>query len=156
MGSTPLTLHGRASSSGRIHPVVLGQPIGTLWSNIRARPSARSPPCRPDASVSPLQVPAAAPSVRGGHTPETRAASSDMPAHHPACMRSRCDAPVALLPPRAPVPPNTVAFDHGIYPFDFAWTGFEEWTYPPSCVRSAHRNTLEQHPGQTDGKIPSV
>ena len=44
------------------HPVVLGQPIGTLWSHIRARPTARSPPCRPDAS---------APSVRGG-TPWTR------------------------------------------------------------------------------------
>ena len=69
-GSTPLTLHGRALSSGPIHPVVLGQPIGTLWSNIRARPTARSPPCRPDASVSPLQVPAAAPSVRG-RTPRT-------------------------------------------------------------------------------------
>ena len=50
----------------------------------------------------------------GGHTPETRAASSDMPQHHPACMRARYDAPVALLPPRAPVPPNPVAFDHGI------------------------------------------
>ena len=53
-------------SSGPIHPVVLGQPIGTLWSNIRARPTTRSPLCRPHASVSPLQVPAAAPSVRGG------------------------------------------------------------------------------------------
>ena len=50
----------------------------------------------------------------GGHAPETRPASSDMPPHHPACMRARCDAPVALLPPRAPVPPNPVAFDHGI------------------------------------------
>ena len=59
-------------------------------------------------------------------------------------------------PPRAPVPPNPVAFDHGFYPFDFARTGFEQWTYPPGCVRSAHRNTLEQHPGQTHGKIPSV
>ena len=117
-------MHGRALSSGPIHPVVVGQPIGTLWSNIRARPTARSPPCRPDASVSSLQVPAAAPSVRGGgHTPDTRAASSDMPPHHPACMRARCDAPVALLPPSAPVPPNPVAFDHGIYPFDFARTG---------------------------------
>ena len=38
----------------------------------------------------------------GGHTPETRAASSDMPPHHPACMRARCDAPVALLPPGPP------------------------------------------------------
>ena len=92
----------------------------------------------------------------GGHTPETRAASSDMPPHHPACMRARCDAPVALLPPSAPVPPNPVAFDHGIYPFDFARTGFDQWTSPPGCVRSAHRNTLEQHPGQTHSKIPSV
>ena len=50
----------------------------------------------------------------GGHTSDTRAASSDMPPHHPACMRARCDAPVALLPPRAPVPPNPVAFDHRI------------------------------------------
>ena len=50
----------------------------------------------------------------GGHNPETRAASSDMPQHHPACMRARYDAPVALLPPRAPVPANPVAFDHGI------------------------------------------
>ena len=60
------------------------------------------------------------PSVRGGHAPETRPVSSDMPPHHPACMRARCDAAVALLPPSAPVPPNPVAFDHGIYPFDFA------------------------------------
>ena len=43
---------------------------------------------------------------------------------------------------------NPVAFDHGIYPFDFARTGFDQWTSPPGCVRSAHRNTLEQHPGQ--------
>ncbi len=50
---------------------MLDQPIGTLWSNNRARPTARSPPCRPHASVSPLQVPVAAPSVRGG-TPRTR------------------------------------------------------------------------------------
>ena len=60
------------------------------------------------------------PSVRGGHASETRPASSDMPPHHPACMRAQCDAPVALLPPSAPVLPNPVAFDHGIYPFDFA------------------------------------
>ena len=40
----------------------------------------------------------------GGHTPETRAASSDMPQHHPACMRARYDAPVALLPPQGPRP----------------------------------------------------
>ena len=50
----------------------------------------------------------------GGHALEMRAASSDMPPHHPACMRARCDAPVALLPPSAPVLPNPVAFDHGI------------------------------------------
>ena len=50
----------------------------------------------------------------GGHAPETRPASSDMQPHHPACMRARCDAPVALLPPRAPDLPNPVAFDHGI------------------------------------------
>ena len=96
------------------------------------------------------------PSVRGGHAPETRTASSDVPPHHPACMRARCDAPVALLPPCAPVPPNPVAFDHGIYPFDFARTGFDQWMSPPGCVRSAHMNTLEQHPGQTHSKIPSV
>ena len=78
-----------------------------------------------------------------------------MPPHHPACMRARCDAPVALLPPpSAPVPPNPVAFDHGIYPFDFARTGFDQWTSPPGCVRSAHRNTLEQHQGQTHSRIP--
>ena len=53
------------------------------------------------------------PSVRGAY-PETRTAFSAMPPHHPACMRSQCDAPVALLPPRAPGPPNTVASDHGI------------------------------------------
>ena len=66
-----MTLDGRALTSGPPHPVVLGQPIGTHWSNIRGRPTARSPPCRPHASVSPLQVPAAAPSVMGG-TPRTR------------------------------------------------------------------------------------
>ena len=40
----------------------------------------------------------------GGHTPETRAASSDMPPHHPACMGARCDVRVALLPPQGPRP----------------------------------------------------
>ena len=40
----------------------------------------------------------------GGHNPETRAASSDMPPHHPTCMRSQCNAPVALLPPQGPRP----------------------------------------------------
>ena len=44
------------------------------------------------------------PSVRGGHNPEMRAASSDMTQHHPACMRARYDAPVALLPPQGPRP----------------------------------------------------
>ena len=92
----------------------------------------------------------------GGDAPEKRPASSDMPPHHPACMRARCDAAVALLPPSAPAPPNPVAFDHGIYPFDFARTGFDQWTSPPGCIRSTHRNTLEQHPGQTHSKIPSV
>ena len=38
----------------------------------------------------------------GGHAPETRPASSDMPPHHPACMRDRYDPPVALLPPQCP------------------------------------------------------
>ena len=50
-------------TSGPPHPVVLGQPIGTLWSYIRARPIAKSPPCRPHASVSLLQVPAGGPVV---------------------------------------------------------------------------------------------
>ena len=40
----------------------------------------------------------------GGHTPETRAASSDMPPHCTICMRARWDAPVALLPPEGPRP----------------------------------------------------
>ena len=63
--------------------------------------------CRTSTTVS-------SPSVRGGHAPETRPASSYMPPHHLTCMRARCDAPVALLPPSASVPPNPVAFDHGI------------------------------------------
>ena len=50
----------------------------------------------------------------GGHNKETRAASLDMPPHRMACMRARCDAPVVLLPPSAPLPPNPVAFDHVI------------------------------------------
>src|SRR3989337_2942743 len=63
--SSPLTSHGRVLTSGPLQPVVSGQHRGTPGSNIRAKPTATSPPCRPDASVSPLQVPAAAPSVRG-------------------------------------------------------------------------------------------
>ena len=43
-------------------------------------------------------------SVWGGHAPETHVASSDMAPHHPACMRARCDAPVALLPLQGPRP----------------------------------------------------
>ena len=63
--SSPLTSHGRALTSGPLHPVVSGRPRGTPGSNIWAKPTAKSTPCRPDAVVSPLQVPAAAPSVRG-------------------------------------------------------------------------------------------
>ena len=58
--SSTLTFHGRALNSGPLHPVVSGQHRGTPRSNIRAKPTTTSPPCRPDASVSPLQVPAAA------------------------------------------------------------------------------------------------
>src|SRR3990170_4334280 len=61
--SSPLTFPRRALTSGPLHPVVVGQPIGTLGSNVRAKPIARSPPCRTDAAVFPLQVPAAAPFV---------------------------------------------------------------------------------------------
>ena len=74
--SSPLTFHVRASNSGPLHPVVSGQHRGTPGSNIRAKPTATSPPCRPDASVAPLQLPAAAPSVTGamarGHVPGVR------------------------------------------------------------------------------------
>ena len=70
--SSPLTFHGRALTSGPLNPVVSGRPIGTPGSNVRAKTRATSTPCRPDASVSPLQVPAAAPSVRGGGTPRRR------------------------------------------------------------------------------------
>ena len=66
----------------------------------------------------------------------------------------RCSG--GIYTPSAPVSPNPVAFDHGIYPFDFARTGFDQWTSPPGCVRSAHRNTLEQHSRKTHSKIPSV
>ena len=69
--SSPLTSHGRALTSGPLHPVVSVRPIGTPGSNIRAKPTATSTPCRPDAFVSPLQVPATAPSVRRG-TPRRR------------------------------------------------------------------------------------
>ena len=33
-----------------------------------------------------------------------------------------------IATPSAPVPPNPVAFDHGISPFDFARTGFDQWS----------------------------
>ena len=69
--SSPLNFHRRALNSGPLHLVVSGQLRGTPGSNIRAKPTTRSHSCRPDASVSPLQVSAAAPSVRGG-TPRTR------------------------------------------------------------------------------------
>ena len=42
-------------------------------------------------------TPVSSPSVRGGHDPETRPASSDMPPHHTACIWARCNNPVALL-----------------------------------------------------------
>ena len=70
--SSPLTSHGRALTSGPLHPDVSGRPRGTPGSDIRAKPTAKSTPCRPDASVSPLQVPAAAASVRGGGTHRRR------------------------------------------------------------------------------------
>ncbi len=64
--SSPLTSHGRVLTSGPLHPVGSGRPIGRPGSNIRAKTTATSTPCRLDASVSPLRVPAAAPFVRGG------------------------------------------------------------------------------------------
>ena len=70
--SSPLTSHGRALTSGPLHPVVSVQHRGTPGSNIRAKPTATSPPCRPDASVSPIQVPLAAPSVSWEATPRRR------------------------------------------------------------------------------------
>ena len=39
--------------------------MGTLRNKVRAQPTTGSPPCRPDAAVSPLQAPAAAPFVKG-------------------------------------------------------------------------------------------
>ena len=96
------------------------------------------------------------PSVRGGaqHGDACRLFG------HATIPPRRYEGPVqrsgGIATPTAPVPPNPVAFNHGIYPFDFARTGFDQWTSPPGCVRSAHRNTLEQHPGQTHSKIPSV
>ena len=62
--SSPLTSHGRALTSGPLQLVVLVRPIGTPGSNIRAKTTAKSTPCRIDVAVSPLQVPAAKPSVR--------------------------------------------------------------------------------------------
>jgi hypothetical protein len=46
-----------------------------------------------------------------GHTPETLAASSDMPQHHPTCMTGRCDALVALLPPAPLGPPSRLTLE---------------------------------------------
>ena len=69
---SPLTFHGRASNTGPLHLVVSGQHRGTPGRNIRAKPTATSPPCRPDAFVSPLQVPATATSVRWEATPRRR------------------------------------------------------------------------------------
>ena len=61
----PLTFAGRALTNGPPHLVLIGQPMGTLRSKVRAQPTTGSPPCRPDAAVSPLQAPATAPSVKG-------------------------------------------------------------------------------------------
>ena len=73
--SRSLISHVRALTSGPLHPVVSGQPIGTPGSNIRAKPTATSTPCRPDASVSPPPGDDSSAVHDGGHTPETRAAS---------------------------------------------------------------------------------
>ena len=67
--SSPLTFHGRALTSGPLHLVVSVRPIGTPGSNIRAKPTATSTPCRPDASVSPFPVPVVGPPVRGATPP---------------------------------------------------------------------------------------
>ena len=69
-------------------------------------------------------------------------------------MRTRCDALVALLPPKAPGRPNRGPVDPEIYAFDFRRTGFDQWTFSPGCDRSAHRNTSEQGLGPTHPKIP--
>ena len=63
--SSPLTFVGRGLTNRLLHLVVIGRPIGTLHNRVRAQPTTGSPPCRPDAAVSPLQVPAAAPSMKG-------------------------------------------------------------------------------------------
>ena len=63
--SRPLTFTGRALTNQLFHLVVIGQPIGTLQNMVWAQPTTGFPPCRPDVAVSPLQVPAAVPSVNG-------------------------------------------------------------------------------------------
>ena len=62
--SSPLTFAGRALTNGLLHLVVIGQPIGTLQNKVWAQPTTRFPPRRSDVAVPPLQVPAAAPSVK--------------------------------------------------------------------------------------------
>ena len=63
--ATPLTFTRRPLTNGLFHMVVIGQPIGTCQNKVWAQPTTRFPPCRPDVAVSPLEVPAAVPSVKG-------------------------------------------------------------------------------------------
>ena len=76
--SNPLTSAGRDLTNGPLHSVVVGQPIGTLRNKVRAKPTARFPPCRPR-----FPHPGAdGGAVReGGRTPETRAGSGHPPPH---------------------------------------------------------------------------
>ena len=103
--SSPLTSHGRALTSGPLHQVVSGQHRGTPGSNIRAKPTATSPPCRPDASVFPPPGAGGGAVREGGHAPETRAGRLQLPQHTQTCEKPRTQDWRHASPQR---PPATV------------------------------------------------
>ena len=55
-----------------------------------AQPTTGSPSCRPDATVSSLQVPAAAPSMKGVTFPEPYDRCLHLTPHFQTCKRTQC------------------------------------------------------------------
>ena len=136
--STPLTFAGRALTNGPLHLVVIGQPMGTLRNKVRAQPTTGSPPCRPDAAVSPLQAPATAPSVKGV-TPEPRARCLHPPPHFHTCKRTQRKILWHCYPTKAPDHTRRHArnnLERGIFPHTSASQKMmkNDYTSYISCV----------------------
>ena len=140
--STPLTFAERGLTDGHFHLAVIGQPIGTLWIKVRAQPTTRFPPCRPDMAVSTLRATTASMSMRGA-TPRSHVSGAlHLPPHFQMCKRAQCKTWRHCHPPSTPSRLTLALLTGRIYPFDFHRTGVQR----KRVQRKTSRHNYPQSP----------